>query len=182
MKSLLFTVAKGTPNGVRIKFQHLNLPMYKMLHHLAPAFLSSFLSCLSHKFLPTPLHARTHTHLSLPLPLHPHTDSSDAFQVVISRPLSGMNEHSVYTVLTPFIHLLITHTSVMCQSHPFSGRLSSLLLLCFCNTSGHACVHACQLLSGVRLCAASLTVAFQALLCPWNSPGKNTGVGCRFLL
>ena len=74
-------------------------------------------------------HIRTRTHLSLPLPLHPHTDSSDAFQVVISRPLSGMNEHSVYTVLTPFIHLLITHTSVMCQSHPFSGRLSSSLLL-----------------------------------------------------
>ena len=75
----------------------------------------------------THTHTHTHTRLSLPLPLHPHTDSSDAFQVVISRPLSGMNEHSVYTALTPFIHLLITHTSVMCQSHPFSSRLSSLL-------------------------------------------------------
>ena len=23
---------------------------------------------------------------------------------------------------------------------------------------------------------------FASLLCPWNSPGKNTGVGCHFLL
>ena len=28
----------------------------------------------------------------------------------------------------------------------------------------------------------SWTVACQALLCPWDSPGKNTGVGCRALL
>ena len=30
--------------------------------------------------------------------------------------------------------------------------------------------------SGVRLCAISRTVA-HLVLCPWNSPGKNTGVG-----
>ena len=30
--------------------------------------------------------------------------------------------------------------------------------------------------SGVRLCAISRTVA-RLVLCPWNSPGKNTGVG-----
>ena len=32
----------------------------------------------------------------------------------------------------------------------------------------------CQSLSHVQL--------FEGLLCPWNSPGKNTGVGCCFLL
>ena len=35
--------------------------------------------------------------------------------------------------------------------------------------------------SRVRLCATPETAAHQAP-CPWDSPGKNTGVGCRFLL
>ena len=30
--------------------------------------------------------------------------------------------------------------------------------------------------------ATPWTVAHQAPLCPWDSPGKNTGVGCHFLL
>ena len=35
--------------------------------------------------------------------------------------------------------------------------------------------------SHVRLCATPDTAAYQAP-CPWDSPGKNTGVGCHFLL
>lgn len=35
-----------------------------------------------------------------------------------------MNEHSAYTVLPPLVHLLITHTSFMCQSNTFSRGLS----------------------------------------------------------
>ena len=35
--------------------------------------------------------------------------------------------------------------------------------------------------SHVRLCATPQTAAHQAS-CPWDSPGKNTGVGCHFLL
>ena len=35
--------------------------------------------------------------------------------------------------------------------------------------------------SRVRLCATPQTVAHQAPR-PWDSPGKNTGVGCHFLL
>ena len=35
--------------------------------------------------------------------------------------------------------------------------------------------------SRVRLCATPQTAAHQALR-PWDSPGKNTGVGCHFLL
>ena len=35
--------------------------------------------------------------------------------------------------------------------------------------------------SRVRLCATPSTAAHQAP-CPWDSPGKNTGVGCHFLL
>ena len=35
--------------------------------------------------------------------------------------------------------------------------------------------------SCVQLCATPWTAAHQALR-PWDSPGKNTGVGCHFLL
>ena len=38
-----------------------------------------------------------------------------------------------------------------------------------------------QLPSHVPLFATLWTVARQ-VLCPWNFPGKNTGVGCHFLL
>ena len=37
-------------------------------------------------------------------------------------------------------------------------------------------------LSCVRLFATLWTVAQTRLLCPWDSPGKNTGEGCHFLL
>jgi len=37
-------------------------------------------------------------------------------------------------------------------------------------------------LSHVQLFTTLLTVARQAPLCPWDSPGKNTGVGCHALL
>ena len=38
-----------------------------------------------------------------------------------------------------------------------------------------------KLLSRVRLFATPWTVVYQ-LLCPWDFPGKNTGLGCHFLL
>ena len=47
---------------------------------------------------------------------------------------------------------------------------------------GCVCVHAhahTRALSQVRLCDSGLLSA--SLLCPWDSPGKNTGVGCHFL-
>ena len=39
----------------------------------------------------------------------------------------------------------------------------------------------CQLLSRVQLFETLWTVAAR-LLCPWTSPGKDTGVGCHYLL
>ena len=36
--------------------------------------------------------------------------------------------------------------------------------------------------SRVRLCVTPETAAHEAPLRPWDSPGKNTGVGCHFLL
>ena len=35
--------------------------------------------------------------------------------------------------------------------------------------------------SRVRLFATPWTIAYQAPLCPWNSPGKDTGMGYYFL-
>ena len=45
------------------------------------------------------------------------------------------------------------------------------------------CSHACMLgcFGRVPFSAPPWTVAHQ-VLCPWNSPGKNTGVGCHALL
>ena len=45
------------------------------------------------------------------------------------------------------------------------------------------CLHVCVLIhfSHVQLYETSWTVASR-LLCPWDSPGKNTGVGCHALL
>ena len=39
----------------------------------------------------------------------------------------------------------------------------------------------CSVVGGVQLFATLWTVAHQ-LLCSWDFPGKNTGVGCHFLL
>lgn len=89
-----------------------------MLHNLAPACLASFGSQVS---LP-PLRLHTQTHRDT------QPDSSNSFQAVISRPLSGMNEHSVYTVLPQLAHLLMTHPSFMCQSDTFSSSRSFLII------------------------------------------------------
>ena len=53
----------------------------------------------------------------------------------------------------------------------------STSLLVDCLQPDSQCVH-----SGVQLTAAPWTVAPARLLCPWNFLGKNTGVGCHFLL
>ena len=57
----------------------------------------------------------------------------------------------------------------------FPFHLLSFLCCSFCVR-----VHA-QLLKHVRLFLTPWIAALQAL-CPWNSPGKNTGVRCHFLL
>ena len=64
------------------------------------------------------------------------------------------------------------NTLSYCSQTPWPNRspfllLAQLLLSCF---------------SCVRLCATPETAAHQAPPPPWDSPGKNTGVGCHFLL
>ena len=53
--------------------------------------------------------------------------------------------------------------------------------VCVQHTQTHSSVLVCVLVA--QPCPLFVTpwiIAFQ-LLCPWNSPGKNTGVGCHFL-
>ena len=57
------------------------------------------------------------------------------------------------------------------------SRLSSELD----SISKYECLSDCKPLSRVRLFATSWT-EHASLLCPWNSPGKNTGVGICSLL
>ena len=54
----------------------------------------------------------------------------------------------------------------------------------WCRRGGLGLYRACVLshFSCVRHCAALWTAACQVLLCPWDSPGKNTRVGCHCLL
>ena len=52
-------------------------------------------------------------------------------------------------------------------------------LICHIKDEG-VCVLSC--FSPVQLFATPGTVALQSLLCPWDSPDKNTGVGCHALL
>ena len=60
----------------------------------------------------------------------------------------------------------------------FKGKLC---ILCISVCVWGVCVCAWAL-SWVRLCVTSWPVQPTRLLCPWNSPGKNTGVGCHFIL
>ena len=65
------------------------------------------------------------------------------------------------------------------------SRVHWILILGISLASSAACVKSPLLLlsrfSRVRLCATPWTAAHQASF-PWDSPGKNTGVGCHFLL
>ena len=69
----------------------------------------------------------------------------------------------------------------LCPPHPFSLTLSPLSLTYthMCNTKVYIC---CWVASVVSNSVWPHRRQPTRLLCPWDSPGKNTGVGCRFLL
>ena len=70
-----------------------------------------------------------------------------------------------YTVIIPMLNPVIYSLGNK-DVKETARKLLLLLLCCF---------------SRVRLCATPETAAHQASH-PWDSPGKNTGVGCHFLL
>ena len=73
-----------------------------------------------------------------------------------------------------FLFDLCRFTSLCQMSSPVILFFMSVLSLCHIHFY-------CAVLSQVWLFATLCTVALQ-ILCPWDSPGKNTGVGCHFLL
>ena len=73
--------------------------------------------------------------------------------------------------------LSVTEGSLMCKW--FSTLISWYVFSSF-SISGNDTPD--QSLSHVRLFATTWTVVRQAPLCPWNSPGENTGVGSLSLL
>ena len=92
------------------------------------------------------------------------TRISDLFYVVLSR---GKTKD----------HILLSQ-----------GIADCLLIVCvlMCIYSHMQCMSIvlCTLshFSRIQLFVTLWTVALPRLLCPWASPGKNTGVGCHFLL
>ena len=83
----------------------------------------------------------------------------------------------------------LQHTSLPCPS-PTPGTCSnSCPLSRWCHPAISSSVVPYMLLLGllsrfshVRLCVTPCTAQPTRLLRPWDSPGKNTGVGCHFLL
>ena len=61
--------------------------------------------------------------------------------------------------------------------HP-TKKSATLNFLCACVC--HVCAKSLQF--GPTLCDPMDCSPPARLLCPWDSPGKNTGVGCHFLL
>ena len=68
---------------------------------------------------------------------------------------------------------------VLKSSFPGSGTLfCSWLCL---QQRHHTCPSACMLSCSVVFDSVTPWTVAHKLLCPWNFPGKNTGVGCHFL-
>ena len=99
----------------------------------------------------------------------------------------------VYTIL---IHGILSLSTWPCYSSPWSTNKSELLLgkwsIKIKNSISsnilanhwvmHACVHAKSLQLCPILCNPVNCSSPGSFLCPWDSPRKNTGVGCHALL
>ena len=71
--------------------------------------------------------------------------------------------------LDPLCYAMLSHFSRVPPLYPVAPPLDPL------------CSAMLSHFSRVRLCATQRRQPTR-LLCPWDSPGKNTGVGCHFLL
>ena len=67
------------------------------------------------------------------------------------------------------------------SSSSVPGILQAGILEWVASSFSNTCMHAKSLQSRLTLCDPHGQQPTR-LLCPWNSPGKNTGVGCHFLL
>ena len=119
----------------------------------------------------------------------PHTAQSR--NATHSGPSSGTHPTWNETTIPPLVsrqHVIHARPALQAPVHtsPLHSTLlhgSSYMLLPFSLKYGgiSPCVHSSHFCC-VQLFAALWTAAHQAFLCPWDSPGENTGVGCHALL
>ena len=90
---------------------------------------------------------------------------------------------SAFFIVQPSHPYLTTGKTIALTRQTFVGKVMSLLfnMLSRLNINFLPRSSEVKFLSHVRLFATPRTVAYQAPH-PWDSPGKNTGVGCHFLL
>ena len=110
--------------------------------------------------------------------------------------LSLSDNVSLCTVFSPLVfkHAFpFSHSKAKTVTHSYPATLSSSLQLLHLEKSfipaflldHHLCFSTSAAAKLLQSCLDSVRPHRQQptrLLCPWNSPGKNTGVGCRFLL
>ena len=110
----------------------------------------------------------------------PHPLCSSWFTSSLSPPFSHLLQTT--RVLGPSIHTL-SHSAVISYSNLLNtSPHSKTLVLVHSRPQAlpSSCVYACLVIQSDSLQPYRLQPA--RLLCPWDFPGKNTGVGCHFLL
>ena len=110
----------------------------------------------------------------------PHPLCSSWFTSSLSPPFPHLPQTT--RVLGPSIHTF-SHSTVISYSNllNISPHLNTLVLVHLCSQAlPSSCVHACLVIQSDSLQPYRLQPA--RFFCPWDFPGKNTGVGCHFLL
>ena len=113
----------------------------------------------------------------------PSTGEADALSLILLRPqdlwaVQGLFISSTRRHRHPCSVVLMSCLSTFLEPQDLSS-LSSMIFLK--STGSHACMHA-KLLWLCPILCDPMELQPARLLCPWDSPGKNTGVGCHFLL
>ena len=95
-----------------------------------------------------------------------------------SRGSQGKNSGVVY-------HSLLQWTTFCQNTSLWPVRLAWLCIAWLITSLGYAILFAiirlCSMKVKVSVTQSCLTLC-NPIVCPWNSPGKNSGVGCNFLL
>ena len=110
----------------------------------------------------------------------PHLLCSSWFTSSLFPPFPHLPQ--ITRVLGPSIHTLF-HSTMISYSNllNMSPHSKTLVLVHLCPQAlPSSCVHACSVIQSDSLQPYRLQPA--RLLCPWDFPGKNTGVSCHFLL
>ena len=95
--------------------------------------------------------------------------------------LCSLWQHIYYISVCWLMDNLVPSILVFMSLWTFVYKFVLCVCVCVCVYKFYVCVCLLSCFSHVQLFVTLWTVACQ-LLCPWDSPGKNTGVGCHDLL